>query len=110
MSNDFVSFSPENVAIMKRCRELLDQYNSTAYDAGDERTAILREMIGTCGEDVTIQTPFKVTYGRHLYIGSHVFINYGADFLDSGDITIGNRVMIGPEVKIFSGNAGQVQE
>lgn len=104
MNNDFFSFSPENVAIMRRCRELLDQYNSSAYDAGDDRTAILHEMIGTCGEDVIIQTPFKVTYGNHLHIGSHVFINYGADFLDGGDITIGNRVMIGPEVKIFSGN------
>ncbi|MBR0161111.1 MAG: hypothetical protein IJQ02_07525 [Oscillospiraceae bacterium] len=84
MSSNFVSFSPENVAIMRRCRELLDQYNATVYDAGEERAAILHEMIGSCGEDVTIQTPFKVTYGKHLYIGSHVFINYGAVFWMAG--------------------------
>ena len=26
MADNFVSFSPENVAIMRRCRELLDVY------------------------------------------------------------------------------------
>ena len=61
-------------------------------------------MLKTCGEDVTIQTPFKMTYGKHVSVGDHVFINYGADFLDGGEITIDSRVMIGPEVKLFSGN------
>ena len=101
---NFVSFSPENVAIMRRCRELLDAYNSTGYDESEQRKALLREMLGSCGEDVTIQTPFKITYGMHLHVGSHVFINYNADFLDGGEIRIGDRVMMGPGVKIYSGN------
>lgn len=101
---EFVSFSPENIAIMRRCRELLDRYNTTAYDEGEARTALLHQMLKTCGVDVTIQPPFKVTYGKHVSVGDHVFINYGAGFLDGGEITIGSRVMIGPEVKIFSGN------
>lgn len=95
---------------MRRTRELLDQYNATAYDAGNERSIMLKEMLGSCGEDVTIQTPFKVTYGVHVHIGNHVFINYQADFLDGGDIHIGDRVMIGPAVKIFSGNHSLVPE
>lgn len=107
---DFVSFSAENIAIMRKTRELLDEYNGTAYDEGGKRTELLQGMLGSFGNDVTIQTPFKVTYGTHLHIGNHVFINYGADFLDGGDITIGNRVMIGPEVKIFSGNHSLIPE
>lgn len=104
MMDSFVSFSPENVAIMRRCRELLDEYNSTGYDEGEKRAVLLHDLLGSCGTDVTIQTPFKITYGKHLHIGSHVFINYNADFLDGGDIRIGSRVMIGPDVKIYSGN------
>lgn len=104
MANNFVSFSAENVAIMRRCRELLDEYNSTSYDEGEKRAVLLHDLLGSCGEDVTIQTPFKITYGKHLHIGSHVFINYNADFLDGGEIRIGDRVMIGPDVKIYSGN------
>ena len=110
MSGDFVSFSPENIATMKRTRQLLDEYNATGYDEGSRRTELLGTMLDTVGSDVTIQTPFKVTYGTHVHIGDHVFINYGADFLDGGTITIGNRVMIGPEVKIFSGNHSLIPE
>lgn len=107
---DFVSFSAKNIEIMRKTRELLDEYNATGYDESSKRIEILHNMLGSVGADVTIQTPFKVTYGTHLHIGNHVFINYGADFLDGGDITIGDRVMIGPEVKIFSGNHSLVPE
>ena len=109
-NKDFVSFSPENVEIMRNTRSLLDEYNATDYDEGSRRTKILGEMLGTCGDDVTIQTPFKVTYGIHVHIGDHVFINYGADLLDGGNIRIGDRVMIGPEVKIFSGDHSLIPE
>ena len=108
--NSFISFSAENIAIMRRTRELLDEYNGTGYDENDRRSELQQEMLGSVGADVTIQTPFKVTYGVHVHIGNHVFINYGADFLDGGTITIGSRVMIGPEVKIFSGNHSLVPE
>ena len=45
-----------------------------------------------------------MTYGKNLYIGDHVFINYNSSLLDAGEIRIGNRVMIGPDVKIYAGN------
>ena len=107
---DFISFSSENIATMRKTRQLLDEYNATAFDDGEQRSALLHEMLGSCGEDVTIQMPFKITYGVHTHIGDHVFINYGADFLDGGNIRIGNRVMMGPEVKIFSGNHSLIPE
>ena len=89
---------------MRRCRELLDAYNSTGYDESEQRKALLREMLGSCGEDVTIQTPFKITYGMHLHVGSHVFINYNAVMLDSGFIRIGNHVKIGPNCQFYTPN------
>lgn len=110
MDKEFTSFTLENIAIMKRTRELLDRYNATAYDDWDIRADMLRDMLGSCGKDVIIQTPFKVTYGIHVHIGEHVFINYQADLLDGGDIYIGDRVMIGPEVKISSGNHSLIPE
>ena len=43
-------------------------------------------------------------YGKHLQLGSDIMINYNCDILDSNIVTIGNRVLIGPDVKIFAGN------
>ena len=65
---------------------------------------LLKKMLGSCGEDVTVQTPFKVVYGKNLYIGDHVFINYNSSILDGGEIRIGSRVLIGPDTKIYAGN------
>ncbi len=101
---DFVSFTPENIEIMRKTRDLLSKYNNTKFDDNAERAETLQDMLGSCGSDVTIQTPFKVVYGKHLYIGEHVFINYGADLLDGGDIHIGNRVMIGARSVIAAGS------
>ncbi len=110
MKDEFLSFSPENIEIMRRTRELLDQYNATAYDENEKRAALLQQILGSCGDDVTIQTPFKITYGTHVSVGNHVFINYNAEFLDGGTIIIGDRVMFGPDVKIYSGNHSLVSE
>ena len=107
---DFLSFAPDNIALIRKARELLDTYNATRFDEADRRTALLHEMLGSCGEAVMVQQPFKVLYGIHVHIGSHVFINYGADFLDSGEIRIGSRVLIGPEVKLFAGNHSLIPE
>ena len=107
---EFVSFSSENIEIMRQTRESLDEYNRTAFEDNIKRAELFQKMLGACGMDVTIHTPFKVVYGKHVFIGDHVFINYGADFLDGGEIHIGNRVMFGPEVKIFSGNHSLIPE
>ena len=42
--SDYVSFSVENIAIMKKTRELLDEYNGTAYDDGN-RTELQNKVI-----------------------------------------------------------------
>ena len=99
----FKSFSPELLEIVKKTRYLLDEYNATAFEEVEKRNELMHEMLGACGEDVMIQTPFKVLYGKNLYVGEHVFINYNSSLLDGGEIHIGNRVLIGPDVKIYAG-------
>ena len=110
MKQVFNSFSSENIAIMRKTRGLLDEYNATGFDEGGRRTELLHDILGSCGRDVTIQPPFKVIYGINICVGDHVFINYGANILDGGDIRIGNRVMMGPGVNIFSGNHSLIPE
>ena len=99
MADNFVSFSPENVEIMRRCRELLDEYNSTGYDDGDKRTALLQDLLGSCGEDATIQTPFKITYGKHLHIGSHRCPKFAIQY-GNGKATQAHGQYTNPHVKV----------
>ena len=100
----FNSFDEERIKTLRRTREMLDEYNSTGFDEAEKKQDLLHKMLGSCGEDVTVQTPFKVLYGKNLYIGDHVFVNYNSSILDGGEIRIGNRVLIGPDTKIYAGS------
>jgi acetyltransferase-like isoleucine patch superfamily enzyme len=49
-----------------------------------------------------IEPPIKVDYGTNLRIGSNVFINSNATFLDTCLISIGSRTLVGPNVAFYS--------
>ena len=74
---------------LQKARTLKEEYNSLPNES-DRRKQILDELLGEHGEDVTIQSPFRILYGVHVKMGNHVFINAGCNFLDGGMITIGD--------------------
>lgn len=86
----------------RRCRALLDRLESLPVEAGDERLAIMRELLGGIGERSEIRAPFKCDYGYNIEVGSGVFVNYDCVFLDTGRISIGDGTEIGPAVQIYA--------
>lgn len=80
---------------------LLQQLN-TSSDPGEIRK-ILSEITGTAiDETVALFPPVYINYGKHLSIGTNVFINFNCTFLSLGGIVIENNVLVGPDVKIIS--------
>lgn len=67
-----------------------------------DRPNILKQLLGSMGEDVTITPPFRCDYGRHIYIGNDFFANYDCIMLDVCKITIGHHVMFGPRVCVYT--------
>lgn len=94
---------PEIQGLLQKARTLAAEYNALPGDAAARRQEIMSELFGAVGEDVTVQKPFRILYGAHTKLGSHVFINAGCNFLDGGMITIGDRVLLAPDVKIYTG-------
>ena len=47
-----------------RARKLLQGYNSLQYDQKREKEAILRQLLGSMGDHVSIAQPFLCDYGR----------------------------------------------
>lgn len=86
----------------RRCQELLARLDSLPVNAGKERFAVLRELLGGVGEKTEIKSPFKCDYGYNIELGSGVFANYNCVFLDTGSITIGDGTEMGPEVQIYT--------
>lgn len=49
-----------------------------------------------------ISPPLAMDYGYNVKIGKNVMINFGAVFLDTCLITIGDRTLVGPNVNFYS--------
>lgn len=76
--------------------------NALEADDYAGRTALLQQTLGYCGERLWLLQPFFFTYGCNISIGNDTFINMNCTFLDSGHITVGERCLIGPDVKIYT--------
>ena len=84
----------------QKTKELLRRYNLS--EALPERQAILQQLLGEIGQNSIIEPPFYCAYGKNTYLGDHVFLNVLCTILDCNEVRIGNHVMIGPNVQIYT--------
>lgn len=89
------------VAERERARVLLERINDTLDPAAPGRAALLADLFGA-DTDATIQSPFFCDYGTNIQLGSKVFMNFNCIILDVATVILGNRVLLGPNVQIYS--------
>lgn len=81
--------------------DCLEEFNSIPSSQTEKRQAWMKKMFAQCGKDCYIQSPFYANWsGHHLYLGDNVYANFNLTLVDDGDIYIGDKVMIGPNVTI----------
>ena len=78
------------------------RYNSLQYDQKREKEAILRQLLGSMGDHVSIAQPFLCDYGRNIHIGNNVSVNMNCTFVDCNAITIGDQVLIASNVQLYT--------
>lgn len=98
----YLARDPELSAKFTRCQKLLDEYNRLIYEQKERRTEIRRELLGASGEHVTLVAPFCCDYGENISIGENSYANYDCIMLDVAPIEIGDNVMFGPRVGLYT--------
>lgn len=83
-------------------RKLLAQYNALPYDKKEEKNAVLKQLFGSIGTNVSVGLPFLCDYGRNIYIGSRVSVNMNCTFVDCNQIIIGDDVLIASNVQLYT--------
>ncbi len=86
----------------QNARGLLKEYHSFSYEQKKEKRAVLEQLFGSIGTNVSVGTPFICDYGRNIHIGSNVSINMNCTFVDCNTITIGNNVLISSNVQFYT--------
>lgn len=59
-------------------------------------------MFGAIGENVWIEPPFFCDYGQNIRVGANVFFNFNCVVLDVAPVEIGDNVLFGPNVQIYT--------
>lgn len=103
MENKFLGgYTPEWYAGIEKSRDLIYQYNNLHPSELKKRYEILKELLGECHEETLIEPPFRCDNGKNVFIGRYFYANYNLTILDHMPVTIGNNVLIGPNVVISS--------
>lgn len=83
-------------------RRLCHRLNMLDPDNEAERCRILIGMLGKIEPPFVIHSPFRCDFGSQIHIGRNFMANYNLTVLDEAGVTIGNEVLIGPNVSIFT--------
>lgn len=86
----------------RRARLLLKSLNDTRDDQTEERSRCIKELIPTAGNEVWIEPPFYCDYGSNIILAGKVFFNFNCVVLDVAQVRIGNGVLFGPAVQIYT--------
>lgn len=62
-------------------KKLFNKFNQITDEQVEERKDILKKLFGCIGENVYVEPTFKCEFGKNIYIGNDVYINFGAIFL-----------------------------
>lgn len=98
----YQSRDPELLSRYHEVRRLLKAFAETASTDLDRKQELLSLLFGRVGQGVWVEAPFFYDYGENTFIGNGVFINYNCVLLDSNRIDIGDHVLIGPAVQIYT--------
>ncbi|MEU4622941.1 sugar O-acetyltransferase [Actinoplanes sp. NPDC023801] len=101
MYNDLTD---ELVEARQRTVLLTDEYNDSFGRPPAEREAILRRLLGSAGRDCYFEPTFRCEFGFNISIGDAFYANFDCVMLDGGGITIGDHVLFGPRVGIYTSN------
>lgn len=88
--------------IARKKTRLLEKYSQTGFGDHKERTEILAELFNKNGRNTFIKAPFYCDYGFNISIGENFFANYDCIMMDNARITIGDNVLFGPRVGLYT--------
>lgn len=101
MYNDLTS---ELVEAREKTVFLTNEYNASFGKPSAERETILRKLFRSIGKDVHFEPTLRCEFGFNISIGDHFYANFDCVLLDGGGIEIGNHVLFGPRVGIYTSN------
>lgn len=95
-------YDPELIRLRQQAKQMLFQLNYQLAPADSQRKLLLERLLGKCGDNLHINSPFFCDYGFNIEVGDNFFANHQCTILDSGKVSIGDNVMFAPNVSLYT--------
>lgn len=98
----YLAFEPELEAERLACRRLLRDFNNEPDES--RRLEVLGKLLGGFSEEEPpfIEPPLRCDYGYNIKVGRNFYANFNTVILDCAPVTIGDRVLFGPNVQVYA--------
>lgn len=94
----------ELVQARERAVIATDRYNASFGQPAEVREALLRDLLRHAGTGAFFEPTFRCEFGYNISVGDGFYANFDCVMLDGGGITIGEQVLLGPRVGIYTTN------
>jgi len=101
MYNDL---TPELIESREKAVLLTNKYNNSFGLSLEIREDILKRLLKSIGVGVHFEPNFRCEFGFNISIGNNFYANFDCIMLDGGGIEIGDNVLFGPRVGIYTSN------
>jgi len=100
--NLYAANDPQLVRERLHARSLTRQFNATVETDDSLRLKLLRELFGSTGKTITVETPFRCDYGYNIHVGENFYANFDCVILDVCSVTMGDNCFLAPGVHIYA--------
>lgn len=83
---------------------LTNEYNNSFGKDKQIREDILKRILKSIGTNVHFEPNLRCEFGFNITIGNNFYANYDCILLDGNSITIGDNVLFGPRVGLYTAN------
>ncbi|WP_062047146.1 sugar O-acetyltransferase [Bacillus sp. JCM 19034] len=98
-------YKPSDSQLLKEreeARRRVRIYNQTIETEIEKRTKLLKELLGTAGENIYMEPNIRFDYGYNTHVGENFFANFDCTILDVCEVRIGDNCMLAPRVQIYT--------
>jgi len=98
----YIAHDPELREDFKKAKKLVRDFNKTTEEDTPKRQEIIKNLFKKVGKGTYLEPPFYTDYGCNTVIGDNFYANYECIILDIANVKIGDNVMFGPRVSIYT--------
>jgi maltose O-acetyltransferase len=86
----------------KYAEGIVFEFNSLPPNQIEQGNELLKKLLGKTKKSFSIKPPFRCDYGYNIEIGENFYSNYNLIILDCAEVKIGDNVLLGPNVGIYT--------